>query len=262
MCPDNRHVAASTQGSGEPQLTPVVLAEREALPLLRSAQVIGGQRMHYGSNYTFFVGLDAGNGRYLRAVYKPQAGERPLHDFPRGTLYKREYATFLVSRELGWPDVPLTLVREGPHGVGAFQLFIEADPQMTYFELAERHADTFRKFAVFDVLVNNADRKGGHCLLGKDGRIWSIDHGLTFHEQFKVRSVMLEFWGAEIPQPLLDDLARLKPCLQGGGKLAALLGELLTGDEVEALVGRLDYLLESKTHPVLDPASDVPWPLV
>lgn len=258
MSPDDQQAAASQ----EPERVPIVLSEEDAAPLLRDAPVIGGHRMQYGSNYTFLVALDAGEGKYLRAIYKPQKGERPLYDFPPGTLYKREYATFLLSRQLGWPDVPLTLVREGPHGVGVFQHYIEADPQMTYFELAEQHKDTFLKFAAFDFLVNNADRKGGHCLLGTDGRIWSIDHGLTFHEQVKVRSVMLEFWGVEIPGPVLKDLEKLRPGLEPGAKLANSLGELLSDEEMGALQQRLEFLLTEKVHPVLDLGNDIPWPLV
>jgi len=241
---------------------PVSLPEDEALPILRDAEVIGGRRMLYGSNYTFLLGLDAGAGKYLRAIYKPRDGERPLYDFPSGTLYKREYAAFLVSRALGWPDVPLTLLREGPHGVGVFQLFVEHDPQVTYFDLVGQHEETLLGFAVFDILVNNADRKGGHCLLGPDGRIWSIDHGLTFHTVFKVRSVMMEFWGAQVPQQLVNDLNALRPSLLQSAPLHKELSELLAPREIELLCTRLDALVQDGTIPVLDPSRNIPWPLV
>jgi uncharacterized repeat protein (TIGR03843 family) len=218
--------------------------------------------MLYGSNYTFLVGLDAGPGKYLRAIYKPRDGERPLYDFPSGSLYKREYAAFLVSRALGWPDVPLTLLREGPHGPGVFQLFVEHDPQVTYFDLIGQHEDELRRFAVFDILVNNADRKGGHCLLGPDGRIWSIDHGLTFHPVFKVRSVMMEFWGAEVPEELVNGLETLRPCLQTAAPLHKELSELLTPREVGMLSTRLEALVKDRAIPMLDPSRNIPWPLV
>lgn len=244
------------------ELNPITLSEEEAIPLLQNAPVIGGHRMHYGSNYTFLLALEAGKGTYLRSIYKPQAGERPLYDFPQGTLYKREYATFLLSRALGWPNVPITLIRDGPHGVGMFQLYIEADPYLTYFELSEEHRETFQKFAVFDFLVNNADRKGGHCLLGSDGLVWSIDHGLTFHELLKVRSVMLEFWGTEIPLSLLQDLEEFRSHLSVGAELTRKLQEFLTDAEMDSLGQRLEFLLREGVYPVLDPGSDIPWPPV
>ena len=104
----------------EADATPINLSEEEALPLLQSGEVIGGHRMPQGSNYTFLVAIDAGPGKYLRAIYKPRDGERPLYDFPIGSLYKREYAAFLLSQIQGWPRVPLTLIREGPYGIGSF----------------------------------------------------------------------------------------------------------------------------------------------
>ena len=195
----------------------VQLSEEEALPILRDGEVVGGQQIPWSSNYTFLLRIDAGPGRFLRAVYKPKAGERPLYDFPGGTLYKREYAAYLLGRAIGWPPVPLTLIREGPYGVGSMQLYVESDPRITYFDLVSEHTDEFSRFAAFDLVANNADRKGGHCVLGANGTIWSIDHGLTFHSDFKVRTVMLEFWGA----PLLEELL---PDLQGPGGPAQLLG--------------------------------------
>ena len=201
----------------EPESTAVDLPEDAALDVLESAQVVGGRRISWGSNYTFMVHLDAGPGKHLRAIYKPKDGERPLYDFPRGSLYKREYAAYLVGKALGWPNVPLTLIRDGPYGVGSFQLYVSGEPDVTYFELVERDRDALLPLAVFDIVANNADRKGGHCLLGTDGRIWSIDHGLTFHRVFKVRSVMLELWGQPIPQPLLEDLGRLARELESKG---------------------------------------------
>ena len=257
-----RRRRTSPDSSPETHGTPIVRSEEDALPVLQSGEIIGGHRVAWGSNYTFLVHVDAGNDKYLRAVYKPRDGERPLYDFPRGSLYKREYAAFVLSRALGWPNVPLTLLRDGPYGVGSMQLYIDADPDVTYFELIGERAEELRRFAVFDLLVNNADRKAGHCLLSDDGRIWSIDHGLTFHPAFKVRTVMLEFWGEPIPEPLLAELKAFQANLDPGNSLVAELGKVLTGQEVDALRARLGFILDDPVLPQLDPYRNVPWPWV
>ena len=230
--------------------------------MLQDGDIVGGRRISWSSNYTFLVQIDAGPGKHVDAVYKPRDGERPLHDFPDGSLYKREYAAFLVSRALGWPNVPLTVVRDGPYGVGSVQLLVEADPRITYFDLVKDGSDGLIQLAVFDVLANNADRKGGHCLKGEDGRVWSIDHGLTFHSQFKLRTVMLEFWGTSIPQPLIDDIDSLANDLEATSEVASELGELLTDDELSAVHKRLGALLKDPVVPTLDPRRNVPWPVV
>ena len=241
---------------------PAVLTQEEALPILEGAEVVGGQRIPWSSNGTFLVHLGAGEGTYLRAVYKPRDGERPLHDFPLGSLYKREYAAYLLASSLGWPQIPRTVIREGPYGVGSMQLFIESDPNITYFDLIVDNADELLRFAVFDLLANNADRKAGHCLLGSDRTIWSVDHGLTFHPVFKLRTVMLEFWGERVPSPLLDDLGRLAKVLESKAGVAAELAEMLSEGEMGALQGRIDAMLAEPVLPTLDPRRNVPWPLV
>lgn len=243
-----------------PDATPVTLSEEKALPLLECAEIIGGYRMPWGSNYTFQVWLDAGTGKYLKAIYKPRDGERPLYDFPPGSLFKREYATFLFSRNLGWPNVPVTLIRDGPYGIGSVQLYIECDPEVTYFDLIEDEAESLQQFAIFDLLANNADRKAGHCLLGEDGRVWSIDHGLTFHPVFKLRTVMLEFWGKPIPEHLVADIEGLLHRLESNDSIASELGEMLTGQEIKAIKQRLQVVLDDPVLPQLDPYHNVPWP--
>ena len=137
------------------------------------------------SNYTFLARATGPDGAQELAVYKPQRGESPLWDFPQGSLCRREVAAYVVARELGWPHVPPTVLREGPEGPGSVQRFIPFEPQEHYFTLQDRFPDAFMAIAVFDLVVNNADRKGGHCLLGEDGRIWTIDHGVCFHEDPK-----------------------------------------------------------------------------
>ena len=249
------------QRAGQVDAGPAVLTQEEALPILEGAEIVGGQRIPWSSNGTFLVHLDAGTGTYLRAVYKPRDGERPLDDFPLGTLYKREYAAYLVARSLGWPQIPRTLIRDGPYGVGSMQLFIESDPNITYFDLVADNTEELLRFAVFDVLSNNADRKAGHCLLGSDGKIWSVDHGLTFHPFFKQRTVMLEFWGEQVPPPLLDDMSLLAKVLESKTGVAAELAEMLNDREMDALRRRIEVLLSEPVLPTLDPRRNVPWPL-
>ena len=141
------------------------------------------------SNYTFLVRVGDPDDRLL-AVYKPIAGETPLWDFPEGTLGRREVAAFLVAESLGWPWVPPTVLREGPHGEGSVQLFVEFDPARHYFTMREEREDEFRRIALFDAVVNNADRKSGHCLYSTDDRIFVIDHGVCFHDEPKLRTVI------------------------------------------------------------------------
>ena len=233
----------------------------EARPILEGGDIIGGQRIPLGSNYTFLVRIDAGPGKYLRAIYKPRDGERPLYDFASGTLYEREYGAYILSRCLGWPDVPLTLIRDGPYGPGSVQLYVESDPDVTYFDLVDENTPKLLPFAVFDVIANNADRKAGHCLLGKDGKIWSVDHGLTFHSIFKMRTVMVEFWGRPIPRPLVDDMVALTGLIESKQGMANILWEMFTDREMAALLKRLEIVVNDPVIPRLDPRRDVPWPL-
>src|SRR5918999_4925664 len=153
------------------------------------------------SNFTFLAEVVDGD-RTALAVYKPRAGETPLWDFPEGTLCNREVAAYLVARELGWPDVPATVLRDGPHGEGSVQLYLEADPAEHYFSLRDRFEDVFRAVAAFDLLVGNGDRKAGHCLLAPDGRVWSVDHGLCFAADPWLRTVIWDFAGDPIPEAL------------------------------------------------------------
>ena len=250
-----------SQRTEDQQSVAVEYSEADALPILRDGEVIGGHQIPWSSNYTFLVQIDAGPGQFLRAVYKPKSGERPLHDFPNGTLYRREYASFLIGRELGWPPVPLTLIREGPYGLGSMQIYIESDPRITYFDLISDHFEPLRRFAAFDLVVNNADRKGGHCVLGTDGTVWSIDHGLTFHPEFKLRTVMMEFWGACLGDTLLADIESLINRLSATNDFTAELNERLTNNEIDLLRQRAEAVLDDPRIPQLDPRLNIPWPL-
>ncbi len=238
------------------ELSPI---EWESVLATAELEVVG--RMRYSSNGTFLVQARA-DGMELPAVYKPRRGERPLWDFPGGTLCRREVAAYELSRVLGWGLVPTTVLRDGPLGIGAVQRFVEHDPDEHYFTLLEGREDRFRQFAAFDVVANNCDRKGGHCLLdGHDGAIVGIDHGLTFHEHWKLRTVIWEFGAERVPDVLRDDLCRVIDDLAHGG-LGARFGELLSAAEIDATIARGQALVAGRL-PTPDPGyHSVPWPLV
>jgi uncharacterized repeat protein (TIGR03843 family) len=211
------------------------------------------------SNYTFLARATGADGSSVLAVYKPRRGETPLWDFPDGTLCHREVAAYAVARTLGWPNVPPTVLRGGPEGEGSVQLFVAADPAQHYFTMGPELADDLRKVALFDVVVNNADRKGGHCLHGNDGRVHVVDHGVCFAEDPKLRTVIWDFAGEAVSPTLLADLGRLSGEL-AGGPLRLELERLLFGREVEATRRRLDVLLEEGTFPEPGPDRPYPWP--
>ena len=213
------------------------------------------------SNYTFLVQLDDGELQGL-GIYKPRRGERPLWDFPRGTLCQREVAAFLVSEALGWHLIPPTVLRDAePHGFGSVQLFIDADPDAHYFSLRGNFDDAFQRIAAFDVLVNNADRKGGHILLGTDGRIWAIDHGITFHVEPKLRTVIWDYAGTPLPAPLVEDITAFCARLEtAGDSTGAMLRSLLDPQEVDALRRRTERLLRRPRFPHPGGGRSMPWP--
>ncbi len=212
------------------------------------------------SNYTFLARARA-DGEELLAVYKPRRGEMPLWDFPEGTLCRREVAAYVVARELGWPNVPPTVLRDGPEGIGSVQLFVEFDPSQHYFTLGGVRDDAFRRVALFDLVVNNADRKGGHCLLAPDGTIWVVDHGVCFNQEPKLRTVIWEFAGQPIPPELADDLRALRERL-GTDALRMELADLLSPDETAAVRSRIDAVLASAVFPEPGSGRPYPWPPV
>ena len=216
----------------------------------------------WSSNYTFLA-LAGEEPLQFLAVYKPCRGERPLWDFPNGTLCRREYAAYVLSDALGWDLVPPTVLRDGPHGLGSVQLFIDCDQEQHYFMLRGTHEMEFRRMAVFDALLNNTDRKGGHCLVDRDDKIWAIDHGVTFHSDPKLRTVIWDFAGQRIPAEWMSDLNRFRAELTNGGAVAQEVEKLLAPDEIDALGGRLSELLDTGSYP--EQNSDwytVPWPPV
>jgi uncharacterized repeat protein (TIGR03843 family) len=216
----------------------------------------------WGSNYTFLVHVTH-EGEQVPAVYKPSQGERPLWDFDQGTLSAREVAAYVTSHALGWDLVPPTVMRmDGPAGPGSLQLYVDADPERHYFTFNEDQKQRLRPVAVFDCLVNNADRKGGHVLLDPRGHLWLIDHGLCFHEEDKLRTVIWDFAGEAIPEALLLDVGRLQSRLQNDAELCAAYRSLLSQAEIEALSSRVDRLLASGRFPAPDSHRPYPWPLV
>ena len=235
------------------------LWDQNLVVLLTNGQVTAQQLHPLASNYTFLVRLQGQNGTESLAIYKPEKGETPLWDFPDGTLYKREYATYVIAQALGWDFVPPTVIRDGPYGKGSMQLYVEHDYQEHYFTLREKFSTDFKRICLFDWIANNADRKAGACLLGVGGHIWGIDHGLTFHEMPKLRTVIWEFADQLIPTPLLEDLEKLRDRLVSADNLLSTLTELLSFGETEALVGRLNLILEQATFPA-PPTNRRGWP--
>ncbi|MGH3666062.1 MAG: SCO1664 family protein [Egibacteraceae bacterium] len=235
----------------------------DAGALLASAELTVHGRFVNASNHTTLVRVgDPELG--LLAVYKPQAGERPLWDFPTGTLHHREVAACVVSDYLGWQVVPPTVLRGGPLGRGSVQLFVPHDPRRHYFALVEEgaHRDALARMAAFDVLINNADRKGSHVLLAGDGHIWGCDHGLSFHPQVKLRTVIWDFAGQLLAEAQRRDLARLRAALNDADSVvAAALADLLSPEELVALRLRAEALEETGALPDLpEEYRPYPWP--
>ncbi|MGQ0824401.1 MAG: SCO1664 family protein [Actinomycetota bacterium] len=242
-----------------PRLRPV--ADEVARALLRDGDIDVLGRMPWSSNATFLAHLSCG-GEEMLAIYKPQRGERPLWDFPRGSLCHREVAAYEVSQALRWNIVPDTVLRGGPAGIGMLQRFVAHDPEEHYFTLLEQHADDFRRMAAFDVLINNTDRKGGHCLRAEeDGRVFGIDHGVSFHAQWKLRTVIWDFAGESIPAAVVARLEEFVAALRTG--LGETLARLLDRFELDALRARAEHLLATKVFPAAEADyHSFPWPLV
>lgn len=213
-----------------------------------------GEFIH-GSNYTFLVKVKPGDGPSLSAVYKPQEGERLLWDFPDNTLAHREVAAYLVSRALGWDLVPPTVYRhDGPFGPGSVQFFIEHNPNYHYFNFSEDDFQRLRPVVLFDLLVNNADRKGSHIMFDGAGNLWLIDHGLCFNVDKKLRTVVWDFAGEPIPEDLHTALKRFRQELDAPSSLLESLQQHLALDEIDMLKVRADELIKMKALPY--PPSD------
>ena len=231
----------------------------QVISLLAQGRIeITGQFVH-GSNYTFLVTLSDETSR-ITAVYKPVRGENPLWDFPNRTLAKRETAAFVLSERLGWRLVPPTVFRkEAPLGAGSLQFFVEHDINRHYFSLPPARLEELHPVVLFDVIANNADRKGSHLIFDSNGRLWLIDHGLCFNIEEKLRTVIWDFAGEPVPLFLLQDLERILPGLQRGEEMNTQLHFFLSFAEIKALEKRVRAVLTSGTYP-LPPADRRAYP--
>ena len=246
-----------------PEPSAVTFARLEAL--LAEGEIDVAGLTPWSSNYVFLVGLkDAEIETW--AIYKPSRGEQRLWDFPDGSLCRREVAAYALSRFLGWPHVPPVVLREGPHGMGTLQFYVPNNVEDHFFSIREDPAsdEAMRRIALFDVFVNNADRKGGHVLRGADGTVWAIDHGLTFHVDHKLRTVIWDYAGEALSEDFSRDLEHLLQALNAvDDPLASALIELITRREMAALRERVGRLVRTHKYPM--PRKDwrnVPYPLI
>ena len=247
---------------GEPTLSPGApgaMDDDDALRLLREGKLEVAGRLVEATNMTLYCTVRLG-ALSVACVYKPVRGERPLWDFPDGTLAAREVAAFEVSAVTGWRIVPPTVYRDGPFGPGMCQLWVDADDTVDLMALIRSRDPGLRRMAVFDAVVNNADRKGGHLLPLRDGHIHGVDHGVCFSEEDKLRTVLWQWRGKRLSREALNVLALLDRELESG-RLGRRLRELLTLGEVEAVWTRVRRLLDTGVHP--NPSEDwpaIPWP--
>jgi hypothetical protein len=244
----------------DPELTPAVeLPVADALGLLERGELSIEGRLVDASNATLYCAVSA-DGVSAACVYKPVAGERPLWDFPDGTLAKREVAAYAVSAASGWNIVPPTVYRVGPAGPGMVQLWIDTDDDADLVGLIRgRASDAVRRVTVFDSVINNADRKGGHLLPTARGHVYGVDHGVSFHAEDKLRTVLWQWAGKTLSDEAQDVLRRLRRDLDG--RLGETLYDLLTTVEVRRTRARVDRLLSTRRHP--EPSDEwpaVPWP--
>lgn len=244
-----------------PQPERTAVSVERVLALLAQGRMEVEGLMPDSSNYTFLTRIDDDELSGL-AIYKPRRGERPLWDFPRGTLCQREAASYLLSSALGWEIVPPTVLRNGTeYGEGSVQLFINADPQAHYFTMRGTDDTAFKRIAAFDVIANNADRKGGHILRDQEGRIWGIDHGITFHVEPKLRTVIWEYAGDPIPENLIDDIRRVGAQLDDpADAMTTALANLLSRPELDALRRRIERVLRKPRYPSPTGGRSMPWP--
>lgn len=240
-----------------------IASDREAaLQLLSTGGVEVLGLLPYSSNYTFLAKV-TGEGAETLAVLKPRRGETPLWDFPHGTLAAREVAAYQVSLGSGWDLVPPTVLREDtPLGDGSLQLFVKHDPERHYFVLTEEGDRDLRTFAALDVVINNADRKGGHVIEDEAGRLWAVDHGVSFNVEPKLRTVIWSYAEQAIGEEAERGLRRLERGLEPGSALRERLDELLAPEEVMATRDRIQSLLASGIFPPPGAERPLPWPLV
>ena len=234
------------------------MTQTDVLDLLRHGDLDLDGRLVLASNATF-VGTVSLDGMDLACVYKPVRGERPLWDFPDGTLAAREVPAYQLSEASGWGIVPPTVLRPGPFGPGMCQLWVDVDESVDLAELARGTHPDLRRMAVLDAVINNADRKGGHLLPRPDGRVQGVDHGVCFSVEDKLRTLLWQWRGDRLTDEAVEVLSALRAELEGG--LGDALREVLTRREVRRTTERVDALLATRRHP--QPSPDwpaIPWP--
>ena len=245
--------------SGPHDVTP---GDDGAEDFVRTAAIGDGWLHPRSSNYTFVVELTNGDCHGF-GVYKPERGEAPLWDFGAG-LYRRECAAYELAKLLGWALIPPTVERDGEAGLGSLQLFVPSGDDSNFFTIRESHREELFRMAVFDMVANNADRKGGHCFLGPVGELLGVDHGLTFHSQDKLRTVIWDFAGSQVPDALLTDVKALQGLLctddQSGGAAVAPLTALISERELDALRTRVEAILANHVMPHPYSRHDIPYP--
>jgi uncharacterized repeat protein (TIGR03843 family) len=246
-------LAAIDHGHRRPPSSPAEVDE-----LLREGELDMEGRLLDASNVTL-VGAVRTDTLAATCVYKPVAGERPLWDFPDGTLAGREISAHLVSEATGWSVVPPTVLRDGPFGTGMVQLWMDADPNVDLVEFVRRDVPALRRMAVFDAVVNNADRKGGHIIPMADGHVYGVDHGICFSVDPKLRTLLWRWAGRPLTAEAVAVLERLADDLRG--ELGEQLHEHLTRREVRCTQQRVAELLRTGVHP--QPSGEwpaLPWP--
>ena len=233
------------------------IASDDAVKVLQNSQIEIIGRMAWSSNSTYLVDV-LDDGTDLQGIYKPSNGERPLWDFPSG-LYQREIASFLLAQMIGWDIVPPTVKTDGPFGIGSLQLFIPCDFEEHYFHMLEdpKNHEMLQRICLFDFVANSTDRKGGHCLRESNGKIWGIDNGLTFHVDFKLRTVIWDWAGLEIPEVLIADLKNFIDRSVGDDLL-----QFISIQELEAMFSRTKLLLKNGRFPEDPTATRFPWPVI
>jgi len=227
---------------------------------LLSGELIVEGRLVDASNATLLGRVLTGDQSSFAVVYKPIAGERALWDFADGNLASREVASHLISEAGQFNCVPLTVMRDGPFGPGAVQQWIDVDPDLDLIAIGQQSTPAIRNLALFDVVINNTDRKFGHILPISDSEILGCDHGLTFHEEFKLRTVLWQYAGQELAKNEVSKLESLK--LRIKGDIGSSLGELITQDEIDSLLERIDMLISEGFPYPSEQWPAVPWPPV
>lgn len=232
-----------------------------ALRLLQHGEITVEGRLVAATNATLYCLVEF-EGLRANCVYKPISGERPLWDFPDGTLAGREVAAYVISEQMGWRIVPPTVHRDGPFGPGMVQLWVEQDADVDVLALSRGDDPGVRRMAVFDAVVNNADRKIGHLLPTRTGHVYGCDHGVCFSDEYKLRTVLWQWRGKDLTDEAVAALRRLQRAFGRDG-LRSRLGALLSEEEIEATSGRVELMLKHRIHPY--PPEDwpaIPWPPV